>query len=419
MYRSARWSLPIVLIAFGCSDLHNGPVDPAIAKADPVFGRLAFEESCSGCHASRDGFDIKTFGFADTTIIRRAVKHVDSATARNIVAYIRSIAAPQNDEKLRLFQPMGEPLSGDVEFATALFGRDAWPSELTTAQLAAIDPRTVRVAIRLPIWSDETTNLDWMPDQQLPAGVLDYSGGLAAGAIAGYRAAPTRENLVRAVTALRNADRASANPGAPCLLDDASRVKYRDCFEVRRWTSTLVALYMLRNGMNLNLGSQVHDVWWDVGNAARRSRADPTVPIANADQNWASWMFLGWSFDPSQHSSTYTGGAFRQLGLTRHATFIALKSEVARPRGSLGVYEDLVNAVRFAPSGWTLSVATFGLRHVGERLSNGERPSVAQIASAISSITSALTEAYRKITVTDRAKLEVLGQTVLAALVQP
>jgi hypothetical protein len=218
--------------------------------ANPVMGQLAFEQSCSGCHASRDGFDLKTFSFTDTTIIRRAVKHVDTATARDIVAYIHGLSAPPNNKDVRLFQPRGAPLAGDMEFAVALFGRDSWPADMTTAQLLAIDPRNVQIAARLPVWADETSNMDWMPDSELPGGILDYSGGLARGAIAGYHAAPTADNLVRAVNALRTADRAPANPQAPCLLEDTLRVRYRECFEVRRWTSSLVALYMLRNGMN-------------------------------------------------------------------------------------------------------------------------------------------------------------------------
>ena len=185
---------------------------------------------------------------------------------------------------------------------------------------------------------------------------------------------------------------------------------------MRRWTSSLVALHMLRNGMDVDLGGEVHDVWWDVGNVARKSRSNRTVPIANADVNWATWMYLGWSFDPSQHTSTYTGGAFRQLGLSRHATFIALRSEVARPRNSIAVYEDFVNAVRFAPSGWTMSVAAFGLRNIGERLAAGERPSLAQIVTAIADIYSGISEAYKKVGVSDRANLDALAAPVLSAL---
>jgi len=413
MLRPARLSLALLVVA-ACSDSVHGPRDPVIP--DPVFGRMAFEQSCAGCHSSRDAFDLNAFGFADTTIVRRAVKHVDSSTARNIVAYIRSLGPSQHDENVRLFQPKGTPVTGDVEFANALFGRDAWPSDLTTSQLTSIDPRTVQVAIRMPVWSDESSNTDWMPDFPLPSAILEYSGGLAAGAIAGYHAAPTRDNLIRAVNALRTADRSSANPGAPCLLDDTVRVRYRECFEVRRWTSTLVALHMLRYGMNVDIGTQIRDIWWDVGNAARKSRSDRSAPIANSAENWVSWMFLGWSFDPSKHSSSYTGGGFRQVGLMRHATFVALRSQVARPRSSLNPYEDLANAVRFAPAAWTTAVASFGLRQLDERQKSGDRPTAAQSAMAVASINSALTEANKKVPLADRAKLAAMAQPLLAVL---
>ena len=73
---SARLFLPLVLlVSVACSDA-RAPLDPALPVPDPLLGRMAFEESCSGCHASRYVFDIKTFGFTDTTIIRLAVKHV-------------------------------------------------------------------------------------------------------------------------------------------------------------------------------------------------------------------------------------------------------------------------------------------------------------------------------------------------------
>jgi hypothetical protein len=174
---------------------------------------------------------------------------------------------------------------------------------------------------------------------------------------------------------------------------------------------------MLRNGMNQSLGEQVHDVWWDVGNAARKSRADKTLPIANVVDNWASWMFLGWSFNPSLHSSSYTGGAFRQLNLTRQATFVALRSEVARPKNSASVYEDVMNAVRFSPAAWTSSVAKFGLRHLGERLAMGDKPTnVDQIAMAVTQVNTAVTEAKAKVPVADRAQIDAMGQQVLAAL---
>jgi hypothetical protein len=358
------------------------------------------------------------FRFTDTTIIRRAVKHVDTATANNIVAYIHTVQSPSLPETTHLFQPGATRVGSDLEFATSLFGRDEWPATLTTTQLAAIDPRTVRIAVQLPIWSDEGNNLDWMPDQPLPGAILDYQGGMAAAAIAGYRAFPTRDNLLRAVNALRGADRATANQGAPCLLEDTTRVRYRDCFEVRRWTSTLVALHMMRYGMDQSLGGQVHDVWWDVGNAARRSRADRTVPIANPVENWANWMYLGWSFDPSQHASVYTGGAFRQLGLNRHATFIALRSEIARPRNSSQPYADAANAVNFSPIAWVPAVATFGLTNLRERLQAGERPTAAEMVEAVSRVNSTVQMATQKSPASARPAIQALGQQVLSLMGQ-
>jgi hypothetical protein len=129
-------------------------------------------------------------------------------------------------------------------------------------------------------------------------------------------------------------------------------------------------------------------------------------------------MFLGWSFDPSQHASVYTGSGFKLLGLIRHATFVALRSEVARARNSTSPYDDALNAIRFAPNSWTTSVATFALRHLLERLLTGDRPGAAQIATVTTTVNTAVTEANRKNALADRPAIQTLGQRVLAALGQ-
>jgi hypothetical protein len=130
-------------------------------------------------------------------------------------------------------------------------------------------------------------------------------------------------------------------------------------------------------------------------------------------------MFLGWSFDPSRHSSTYTGGSFIQLGLPRHATFVALRTQVARPKNSVSVYEDAVNAVKFAPAAWAMAVASFGLRHINERLAAGDGPTaVDEVALAKTQVSSLLTESSKKVSAADRARLDVLAQPVIAALAQ-
>lgn len=406
-----------LLLAAGCSN--ESTLGPVEAPVSTLLGRSAFASECAKCHSAADGFDLAFFSFTDTTIIRRAVKHVDTTTARNIVAYIRSLAVPHASESLRLFQPGNAVLGSDLEFAMTLFGQDTWPTALTSAALRAIDPRQVRVALRLPVWSDEGSNLDWMPDVPLPAAILEHGGRQAEAAIAGYRAAPTAENLLRAVQSLRVADRTPANPGAPCLLEDPVRVRYLECFEVRRWTSTLVAQHMLRQGVTGSLGSDLHDVWWDVGNAARKSRLDPSQTVPQVNENWATWMFLGWSFDPSRHPSVYTGGGLRSLGLNRHATFVALRSEVARPVNSPMVYDDLVQAVVFSPSSWTVMAATFGLRHLLERLAAGDRPTrPEQRTEAALAVTRAVMEAAKKVPLAQRAALSLLADQVLAGLGQ-
>jgi hypothetical protein len=410
------WLFPALLLALGCADSVGGP-DPDEPAGNAALGRPAFEAECGSCHASADGFDLRMFRYSDTTIIRRAVAHVDTATAHHIVAYIGTISAPRLPENARLFQPRGAPLSTDTDFAIGLFGQDAWPDTLTSAGLAALDPQRIPVALALPVWSDEGSNLDWMPEQPLPPAVLEWNGGQAAGAVAGYRAVPTAENLLRAVNALRTAERSAANPGAPCLLDDPARVRFRECFEVRRWTASLVALHLFRNGLP-DLGGTIHDIWWDVGNVARRSRGVTDQAIPNAVPNWATWMYLGWSADPSRHASVYTGGGLRQLGLPRHATFVALRSQVARPVNALAPYSDAANAVRFAPPGWTVPVGRFALRQLVERLAAGDRPGPDQVAMAIEQLYYALEELGRKAPAAELPALATLGQDILARLSQ-
>lgn len=411
---SAALITSAVLVS-ACYDADPAAYDDA-TLVDAVRGQLAFVAECATCHASGDGIDLATFRFTDTTIIRRALVHVDSATARNIVAHIRTLKTPAFDEQTRIFQPGGVVLGSDLEFATALFGADMFPADMTTARMQAINPREVRVAIKLPVWSDEVTNLDWMPDRPVPNAILDDQGGLARGAVAGYRAAPTRENLARAVAALRLADRRMASPEAPCLLEDSVRVDYVQCFQVRRWTSSLVAQHLLRYGVTEHIDLALHDVWWDVGNAARKSIRNGQSPISNARQNWASWMYMSWSFAPSQHASVYTGGGLNNNGLPRHATFVALRSQVARPRKSAAPYEDLKSAVAFAPAAWTYNAAEFAFRHLNERLDSGDIPEPAMRQAARDAVANAVMTAQRKVPQALRATIAERGETLKARL---
>ena len=384
------------------------------------MGQLAFERACSICHSARDGFDLAYFSYADTTIIRRAVKHVDTATAQQIAAYIRTVNSPHVSQGLKLFQPGGGLVSSDVDFAITLFGQDAWPASLTAIGLLAINPLSVRIAVPLPVWSDEGSNLDWMPDDSLPAAILSYAGNAGASALAAYNASPTTQNLVGAVTALSNADRASANPGAPCVLFVAGRFNYEECFEVRRWISSLVAQHMLRNGITQSLGPEVNKIWWWVGDAARRSQGQ-AGQVPNARKNWAAWMYLGWMFNPADVTATYTAGGLTLSGLPRHATFVALRSMVALPPGSVvegkTVYADFIEFAAAVPAPWATAATSFALRHILDRLNSGDRPPVGSATDlAISQINAGMSNIATKVSATDFAVLKTLADQVLAKL---
>ena len=83
----------------------------------------------------------------------------------------------------------------------------------------------------------------------------------------------------------------------------------------------------------------------------------------------------------------------------------------------MSIYEDAVNAVKFAPNAWATSVATFGLRHLNERVAAGEKPATADLlATARAQVSSLVTESYKKVPMADRAKVDALAQPLLSAL---
>jgi hypothetical protein len=128
-------------------------------------------------------------------------------------------------------------------------------------------------------------------------------------------------------------------------------------------------------------------------------------------------MVLGWTFDPGGHPSVYTGGGANQLGLARHATFIALRSQVARPARGDTPYEDARQAIRFAPAGWTLNVAEFGFRHLEERQAVGDLPRTAQDrADAALSIANALADLKRKLPAAQLASLQARADRILSVM---
>ncbi|MCK5411534.1 MAG: hypothetical protein KAJ67_05535 [Gemmatimonadetes bacterium] len=425
-------SIVLVSVLFGaltgCGDDLVGPggapeVPPGVPTGDAMAGRVAFVEECGTCHSALDGFDVAFFSFPDTTIVRRAVHHVDTATALDIVAHIRTFDIRQATRTTRVFQPQQALLGSDLEFALGLFGQDGWPADLTTDGLLAINPRTVPVAVEFPVWSVEESNIDWMPELPVDEALLDFNGGAARFALDRYYVTRSLEDLAQAVLALRISDRARENPDAPCI-EDPSRddplalFRSQECFEARRWTSTLVAQHMLRAGLVIPISPVLHDVWWDVGNAARRA-VNRRDDFENAELNWASWMYLGWSFAPQQHASVYLGIALNRLELPRHATFVALRSQVARPRRSIAPYRDVRNAAIFSPATWTRAAVRFGFHQLLERLEAGWVPDEEEaLAEAIENVEQAYDVAARKLFGIQTEEMLELRDRVLELLEQ-
>ena len=387
-----------VLLALGC----DTPVDPGLVEtaeelveitraANAELGRVTFQEECASCHAAGDGFDLAAFSFPDSTIIRRALGHVNELAANDIVAHVRTLQVENLkrfgpvegvDRFSRIFQPGDRQLQSDVDFARTLFGEDVWPSELTSAELALIDPTDIAVALRFPRWSSEESNLDWMPDTPLSEGITSYRPSNSGSKYSSYRVGATLDTyykyrtdhaLRNAVESIRIAERSSANLEAPCLVQFSTLFRPEECFQTRRWTASLIAQHMVRTGQSDPLESFLHNLWWDVGNAARKSISHGNQ-IDNATENWAMWMHMGWAFAPEMNSSFYLGEGLKRLGLRRHATFVALRSMVARSDGSHHAYRDLRNVVLFAPDHWVTEALKFGYKHLIDQLEQGKLP---------------------------------------------
>ncbi len=410
--------LLVTLMAPACADgtlTGSSPDDTAPPSGDPLAGMVAFELECASCHASGDGVDLAFFDFPDTTIVRRAVAHVDTSTALDIVAHVATLGVEGADRDVRLFQPGGEILTSDVRFAEELFGMDGWPADLGSDGLRAIDPLQVRAAVPLPLWSVEEGNTDWMPDLPLPDAILDAHGSLPRALVAGYRAAPTEENLVLTTQVLRGASVQRDNPLAPCITNEPERADYAQCFEIQRWIATLSAQHMIRFGDSDRIHPAVHDNWWDVGMTVRRAIVRAGIDFESGFENWASWMYLGWIFEPSRHASTYTARGLANVGLDRHATFVALRSQVDRPPRSFAVYADLTTAARHAPPHWTRDAVAFGYRQVLERLAAGDVPRDQDRAEARERILASFAIAARRLSEAERAALLLLAEEVLTA----
>lgn len=317
---AAQCGILVLSAACGGDDTPTQVTPPA----DIAHGLTAFVASCSTCHATRDAFDLAHFGFASTDIVRRALKHVDLQTANDIAAYVKSLGVRRVGRDTRPFQPGTQVLANDQAFWVATFGTKDWPANLTPAALRSINTRALDVPLVLPQWSSESDDTDWLPEVPLTNELLNASSGELAAAIERYYAASTTANLLSAIASFERAN--SATIASVCYGEAGTHPRARECFEARRWMSTLAAQHFLRQGAG-SIPIEVADLWWSTGQAAvtvyQRERGHPASMV------WG-WLYLAYSFAPTRFNedNAYLGQFLQADGMLHLAAFTALRRMV-------------------------------------------------------------------------------------------
>ncbi|HMB90205.1 MAG TPA: hypothetical protein VKP65_05115 [Rhodothermales bacterium] len=274
------------------------------AIGDGSFGDLSFRTRCGTCHASRNGLDIAFFNFSDEDIIRRGVVHVDTATVLAIRDYIRSIQANLTtvDRETELFRPGSEKLASDRDVAITLFGKDAWPRNLTVEELQSIDPRDIALSVPFPTWSSESTENDWVAETPLDASILSAQGELVRSRLVAYY--ETRSDV-----ALRHLvddfEQVATQPGFACEGTPGFHPRPLACFEARRWMASLTAMHLIQQGITRSVPEYIADLWWRVGEAGVSWSLGPGNPASSAERLRRrrvtnSWLTLSWIYDPAR-----------------------------------------------------------------------------------------------------------------------
>lgn len=381
MNRTAVLLVTLALLTVACDP--GGTTDPeAEPRApDPALGRVAFEVSCGPCHASLDAFDLAIFDFPASDVIRRAVGHVDSATARDILAYVETLDV---EPRGRAFNPFEPPtVLDDARYWRHLFGTDGWPEGLAVEDFAAIDLRDVPAPVPFPPWSSEIGESDWMPEAPLPQDVLAAEGGAVRRALEAYYAQPSRDRLLAVV---EDFQRVTRNGGAAPVCAGSAAVHERPvaCFEARRWVSSLTAIHLLREGEERDVPYEVAELWWDTGEVGisvyfRVGGIGRPAVVA--------WLYMSSAFAPEGFPNPESGiaedagymGQFLQSSGRPRAAVVATLRRLAS-RGPVHLerpfqdYWDANLAVTRAPSELFPGVLEIGLAFLAEQQAAGRLP---------------------------------------------
>lgn len=435
MRRASIWCVGL-MVAVGCSgDSPTDSVDsvdsgdPAdstvIVAGDPVAGGVAFRASCAECHASGDGFDLAYFGFSDADIVRRAVGHVDSTTAHDIVGYIHSLGVTAGGGAPP-FQPLGRTDLTDFAFWKETFGTDGWPGSLTPDLLRARDPRAVAVPLHLLPWSSEEDESDWMPERPLPGSLLSADGGALRSALDSYLSAGTTEALVAAIDVFQDLTyEDDETAGKLCAGRAGIHADPEACFEARRWMSSLAAIHFIRSGESGQVPFAVAKLWWDTGDSAVtlyfRLGTVPKTAVAG-------WLYLASTYVPDgfpgplsdlAEDSGYMGQFLQSSLLNRLALFATLRRMVDRgpvhTTNRAQSYWDLYLAVTRSPYALSGPAMLFGLQYLDAEARAGRVPS-GELADFATGVLDGLFTLPTSLDAEGRARAEALASDIKARI---
>jgi hypothetical protein len=352
-----------------------------VDTTNPVeHGKLLAAQNCKMCHtgATRPLIDIKHFQFPDADITRRALFHNDATAAAKIVAYVHTLTGADTLTPDRIpFQPHNTVLASDAAFGVRLFGVDQWPANMTRDSLLKHNPANIAVALRLPPWSDEASFYDWLagvPQDPLPPGVRGAPG--VQNALNQYEAAPTVARALVAAKRVMNEAHNLAIPDAPCRYPkDNAHFDAQKCTDIGRWISTFLYVACLETGDLHGCMPSIAGMLWEVGHLFHKAQQH-RKPLPQRDLQIAGWMHISFLTDRNLNKqSSYETGALQTLGFPRMATWVALRTQVERPAGTILMCADAYTAALDGGPQWALNALTDGYTELQWRAANGQLPS--------------------------------------------
>ena len=342
--------------------VNSVPLTESILKGQIVYTSAldANGNSCMSCHVSKDGYDIALFNNIDSIPLmnrtfHRALKHVSTQDAVNVMNYIKSLTkgtvTPRNSIK-NVYQPGAEVIT-ESQFATSIgLNNPAY----TLNQVNSWDFTQIKVPITMPSWIDTNSINDVMPDK--PLQLLKNNDAGVKSAYTQYLNNPTDENYVRFKRVVFNTlTEGEKHPGEHGYSD------FKESYNTMKWLSSMYIQHVIRyrNGnfgtFNITVDGQssddtyesVLDPIWFAGDIARRSLDNGSVADQLPERNdvRSTWLFLGWigNYGKTANFETkYIAEALISKNFQYLTQAVIMKSIVNRPNNVQALYDDLRSA---------------------------------------------------------------------------